>query len=159
MELSKDEVAALRRYLLQGGFLWVDDFWGRAEWTNLEQQMDRVLPELHWRNIPKEHPILNVVFPLEECPQVPAKIFWDSFGTTYDDPIGHREPTGGVPGVRDPHFKALFSNEGRLIAVATHNNDIGDGWERETENEEYFKVFSTKAYALGINIITYALTH
>ncbi len=159
MDLRKDEVAALRKYLLNGGFLWVDDFWGQAEWINLEQQMDRVFPELHWVDIPKSHAILHLVFPLDEPPQIPAKIFWDSFGTTYDDPQGHREPVGGIAGVQQMHFKGLFAEDGRLLAVATHNCDVGDGWERETENEDYFKIFSTKAYALSINIITYALTH
>ena len=159
MDLSKQEVAALRTYLTNGGFLWIDDFWGHAEWMNLEQQMERVFPDRRWRDIPKDHPILNIVFPLEECPQVPAKIFWDSFGETFDDPRGHREPTGGISGVRQNNFRGLFADDGRLLALATHNNDIGDGWERETENEQFFQIFSTKAYAIGINIITYALTH
>jgi hypothetical protein len=158
MDLRKTEVTALRQYLLNGGFLWIDDFWGHAEWMNLEMQMDRVFPELHWRDIPNDHPILTTVFELKECPQVPAKVFWDSTGETYDDPFGHREPTGGVAGVKDIHFKGLFHN-GRLITLATHNCDIGDGWERETEDERFFQIFSTKAYALTINIIVYALTH
>jgi len=158
MDLRKNEVTALREYLVNGGFLWIDDFWGQAEWMNLEVQMDRVFPELHWREIPKDHPILSSVFQLDECPQVPAKIFWDAFGETFDDPRGHREPVGGIPGVKDIHFKGLF-RDGRLIAVATHNSDIGDGWEREAENEQFFNVFSTKAYAIGINIVVYAMTH
>ena len=34
------------------------------------------------------------------------------------------------------------------------------GWEgREGEEEEFFFQFSPKAYALGINIVLYALTH
>ncbi len=159
LDFHKSEVAAMREYLLNGGFLWIDDFWGHAEWMNVEQQFDRVFPELHWREIPKDHPILNVVFDLKECPQVPAKIFWDSFGETFDDPRGHREPTGGIAGVNTVNFRGLFAENGRLLVLATHNSDIGDGWERESENEAYFETFSTKSYALAINIITYALTH
>ena len=45
------------------------------------------------------------------------------------------------------------------MAVATHNTDIGDGWEREGEDKEYFERFSVKSYALGLNIIVFALTH
>ena len=112
-----------------------------------------------WRSIPDDHAILIMVFPLEKCPQVPAKIFWDSWGETYDMPGGHREPTGGLAGVRDVNFQGLFDEDGRLMAVATHNSDIGDGWERERENIEFFEIFSTKSYAIGINIVVYALTH
>ncbi len=157
--LSDPEVEGLRAYMKRGGFLWIDDFWGDAEWVNLEQNMERVFPELTWRSIPNDHPILNMVFPLEKCPQVPAKIFWDSWHETYDMPGGHREPTGGLAGVRDVNFLGLFDENERLMAVATHNSDIGDGWERERENIEFFEIFSTKSYAIGVNIIVYALTH
>ena len=45
-------------------------------------------------------------------------------------------------------------------SIACHNTDNGDGWEREGENQYYFKEFSEKkAYPLGINIIYYAMTH
>lgn len=156
--LTDDEVKALRIYLERGGFLWIDDFWGIAEWQNLEEQMLRVFPDLKWGKIPATHPIFSMVFPLKECPQVPAKIFYDMTGETYDIPDGHREPVGGIAGVKDTHFMGLFK-DGRLMAVATHNNDIGDGWERETEGEEFFRIFSTKSYALSVNILVYALTH
>lgn len=157
--LDDEEVESLRRYLNRGGFLWVDDFWGIAEWDNLYVNMKMVFPDLEWRAIPKRHPILNVVFPLEECPQVPAKIFWEQLGLSYDDPGIHRYPHGGIAGVEDVNFKGLFDADGRLMAVATHNSDIGDGWERESESLEYFEEFSTKSYAMGVNIVVYALTH
>lgn len=157
--LSKQEIENLRAYLKRGGFLWVDDFWGHAEWQNFEENMQFVLPDARWREIPKGHAILNIVFPLEECPQVPAKIFWESSGQTFDAPVGHREPVGGIRGVMDVNFRGLFDKKNRLMVVATHNSDIGDGWEREAEDPEYFEVFSTKSYAIGINIVAYAMTH
>lgn len=157
--LTRAEARALRRYLLRGGFLWVDDFWGNAEWRNFERNMRDVFPEYDWRPIPNTHPILNIVFPLDQCPQVPAKIFWDSWRETFDHPDVHRQPAGGTRGVRTVNFRGLFDKSGRLMAVATHNTDIGDGWERETEHEEFFAEFSVKSFAMGINILTYALTH
>ena len=46
------------------------------------------------------------------------------------------------------------------MALFCHNNDIGDGWEREGENLEYFRNYSERvSYPLGINIVTYAMTH
>ncbi len=157
--LSEEEIAALRTYLNRGGFLWVDDFWGDAEWHTLEYNMSLVYPDLKWQTIPNGHAILRNVFPLEECPQIPAKIFWESWGQNYDPPEIHRYPAGGEDGVNSVNFRGLFSKDGQLLAVATHNTDIGDGWEREAEDERYFEQFSTKSYALALNIITYALTH
>lgn len=157
--LSPQEIEGLRAYLLRGGFLWVDDFWGDAEWDNFAFNMKQVLPELDWREIPRGHPILNIVFPLEECPQVPAKIFWEQWRETFDPPGVHRYPNGGIQGVSSVNFRGLFGKDGRLLAVATHNSDIGDGWEREAESRTYFEEFSVKCYAMGINIIVYAMTH
>ena len=100
-----------------------------------------------------------MVLPLKECQQIPAKIFWEEGRRSYDRPGVHRGPTGGEEGVRTVHFRGLFDKNGRLMAVATHNTDIGDGWEREGEDKEYFERFSVKSYALGLNIIVFALTH
>ena len=160
-QLDRQEENALRDYLKRGGFLWVDDFWGNGEWQNFEINMKGVFPELEWQKIPNTHDILQIVFPLEKCPQIPAKSFWDAgWRETYDHPRVHRYPTGGFEGVNKVRFMGLFEkNTNRLMAVATHNNDVGDGWEREGENLDYFKRFSTKSYAIGINIIVYALTH
>jgi hypothetical protein len=160
-QLERQEEKALRDYLKRGGFLWVDDFWGDGEWQNFELNMRGVFPDLEWQKIPNTHPILQMVFPLDECPQIPAKSFWDAgWRETFDHPRVHRYPHGGIEGVNKVNFKGLFDEEtGRLMAVATHNNDVGDGWEREGENIDYFKTFSTKSYAIGINIIVYALTH
>ena len=46
------------------------------------------------------------------------------------------------------------------MAVFCHNTDLGDGWERLTENEYYYREFSLKkALPMGINIAVYALSH
>jgi hypothetical protein len=45
------------------------------------------------------------------------------------------------------------------MVVMTHNTDISDTWEREGESKEYFDRFSPDGYAIGVNIILYALTH
>jgi len=41
---DEGEVANLRTYLLKGGFLWADDFWGEYAWSYWENQIRRVLP-------------------------------------------------------------------------------------------------------------------
>ena len=58
------------------------------------------------------------------------------------------------------HVRAIFDNNGRIMVIATHNTDNGDGWEREGEEDFFFHEFSEKrAYPLGINIIFYLMTH
>lgn len=158
-KLSAAELAALQQYLDTGGFLWVDDFWGRAEWNNFMASMGDLNPAWKWRAVPKDHPILTAVYPLQGCPQIPARIFFAQSGLAWDPPQVHRYPSGGVAGVRTVHFMGLFNEQQQLLAVATHNTDIADGWEREGESKEFFDRFSIKSYAFTINVLFYALTH
>ncbi len=158
-ELSRAERIALRRYLENGGFLWVDDFWGQAEWENLELNTLAESPGWKWIDIPADHPILSTVYPLKGCPQVTAFQFYVRSGVTYDPPGFHKLPNGGTADMSQVHFRGLLDPAGRLSGVATHNTDIADGWEREGENEEFFRRFSINAYALAVNVITYAMSH
>lgn len=156
MELSEAEKAGFREYLARGGFVWVDDFWGEGEWRNFERVMREVLPDAQWRSIPDSHPILHTVFELPTAPQVPARSFASPYGPSYEPAGMHRYPVGSLEQV---NFRGYFDDDGRLMLVATHNTDIGDGWEREAYGQWYFETYSTKSYALGVNVIVYALTH
>lgn len=146
------EVEALRQYLLNGGFLMVDDFWGEDEWYNFYREIKRVFPDREPVELPLSHPIFHAVFDLKEKPQIPAiniALAGRSQGITWER-----------PDAREPHYKALYDDKGRMMAILCHNTDLGDGWEREGENEWYFHEFSEKkAYPLGINIVFYAMTH
>ncbi|HEY8520141.1 MAG TPA: DUF4159 domain-containing protein [Gammaproteobacteria bacterium] len=155
MRLSDEEKARLREYLLRGGFLWIDDFWGDAEWWNVERIMADVLPEIRWQDIPADHPVLHAVFDLPGAPQIPAQDFAVR-GWKTDPPWIHRQPANRVEPV---HFRGYFDDDGRLMAVATHNTDVGDGWEREAYGQWYFETYSTQAYVIGVNIVVYGLSH
>jgi hypothetical protein len=153
MRLTPEETSRLRDYLLKGGFVWIDDFWGTAEWRNLEEVFAQVFPDRPWRDIPGDHPILQTVFPLDRAPQVPAR---DFAYLGRDEAWVHRYPAEPLTPV---NLRGVFDDEGRLMAVATHNTDIGDGFEREAYGEEYFETYSKVAYAMGVNIVVYALSH
>ncbi len=151
---SEEEVAALRRYLLNGGFLMVDDFWGDQQWEVFYRQIKRVFPEREPVELPIDHEIFRCVYRLKEKPQVPSIHSWDgrAGGITWE--YGH----GG--NTQEVHYKALFDDKGRMMAIICHNTDLGDGWEREGEDHLYFQEFSEKkSYPMGINIVTYAMTH
>lgn len=154
LTFSDEEVDALRNYLLSGGFLMVDDFWGDYEWENFEREIKRVFPTRPIQDLPPDHEIFRLVFTLPPSPQLPnIGQGWESqfTGVTW-------EPDKD-PGARTPHYRAIFDDLGRPMVIICHNTDLGDGWEREGENEYYFRQFSEKiAYPLGINILFYAMT-
>jgi hypothetical protein len=149
---ADEEVAALRKYLLCGGFLMVDDFWGEAEWENFAREFKRVFPDRDPVELPADHEVFRIVYQLKEKPQIPSI---------------HAAHAGRAEGVtferwdaREVHYKGVFDDKGRMVAFIGHNTDLGDGWEREGEDPWYFKEFSEKkAYPLGINVIVYAMTH
>lgn len=155
MELSAREKVRLRQYLHKGGFLWVDDFWGLGEWRNFERLMGEVLEGRPWQPVPADHPLMSVVFPLGEFPQVPARDFAVQ-GWAHDPPWYHRYPPVEIETVQ---LRGYFDDDGRLMVLASHNTDIGDGWEREGYGEWFFERYSTPSYAAGVNVVVYALTH
>ncbi|MFK7738473.1 MAG: DUF4159 domain-containing protein [Pirellulaceae bacterium] len=148
---SEDEVTELRRYCENGGFMMVDDFWGDEEYANFYQQIKRVFPNREPAEVPLEHDIFQCVYPLSEKPQVPSiHAFYG--GSRYEGRYGSSTAT--------PYYKAIYDDAGRIMVFICHNTDLGDGWEREGENKEYFAEYAVKkSYPLGINIVTYAMTH
>ena len=153
MDLSDEEVVSLRQYLDKGGFMMADDFWAPAAWQHVYREMKKVFPDREPRELNRDHDIFNLVYELEGTPQVPSIRAWQQ-GHLFE--YWHGDPQGD----EGPHFWGFFDDNERLVALLCHNNDIADGWEREGENAEYFRDYSERvSYPLGINIITYALTH
>lgn len=152
LAFSEEEVETLRRYLLNGGFLMVDDFWGEDEWYNFYYEIKRVFPNRELEKLELEHPIFHAVFDLKERPQIPSighALSGRNYGVTWER-----------SDAREVHYKGIYDDKRRMMAIICHNTDLGDGWEREGENEWYFHEFSEKkAYPLGINIVFYAMTH
>ena len=157
MVVSKEEKAAFARYLANGGFVWCDDFWGDAEWQQFADVMREVLPGREWRVLSADHPIFHTVFDLNDgMPQIPALPFASPGGSTAESPGAHKFPAGSLD---TPEMRAWLDDDGRIMVLATHNTDVGDGWEREAYGEWYFETFSTKSYMVGVNVMIYAMTH
>jgi len=148
--LSNAEVQRLREYLLKGGFLWVDDFWGTPAWDHWTSQIARVLPEFPIVDVAPADPMRQAMFPIAEVKQVPSIFSWGGPGS---DP---RERGSDSP---HANFRAIADKDGRVMVAMTHNTDIGDSMEREGENPDYFAEYSPPGYALATNIVLYALTH
>ena len=162
LSLREEEVPILRQYLLNGGFLMVDDFWGEWQWEGFAEQMHRVFPDRQFVDLPMEHPIFHTVFdlkgPLNKL-QVPTYRLGTMSGGTITWET-HRTRDGQAEECTEMHVRGLFDDQGRLMVLATHNTDNGDGWEREGDNDLFFHEFSEKrSFPLGINIIFYVMTH
>jgi Domain of unknown function (DUF4159) len=157
MRLSKPEKTALARYLENGGILWADDFWGDGEWQQFANTINDVLPGRDWQVLTAEHPIFHQVFDLNEMPQIPAVEFAArSGGRTAEYGGRHKPPVGSLDHAQ---MRAWLDEEGRIMVLATHNTDVGDGWEQEAYGDWYFEMFSTRAYMVGANVVVYAMTH
>ena len=152
VEFSQAEVDGLRAYLLKGGFLWADDFWGTEALEYWEEQLKRVLPEAQYRprEVPPSHPIYKMMFELKRIPQIPSIAHWRRSG-------GETSELGFDS--EQVHLRGITDERGRVMVLITHNTDIADAWEREAEDPRFFYLFSPEGYAVGINILLYAMTH
>jgi hypothetical protein len=152
--LSEPEAEALRNFLLNGGFLWLDDFWGEAEWAGMARELRKVFPKREWVELSLTNQLYHCVFDINSKAQVPNV----ELGTQSQFDPEHR--TWERPDARQVHHRAIFDDKGRLMVFATHNTDNGDGWEWEGDNLFYFREFSEKvSYPLAINVLFYVMTH
>jgi len=146
------EAQGLREYLQRGGFLWADDFWGEYAWEHWVGELRKALPsgEFTITDVPLDHPIFHVLYDVHELPQIPSIGFWAGTG-------GATSERGRDSAV--PHARGAFDADGHMLVFMTHNTDFGDAFEREGDMREYFNAFASRGYAVGINVILYAMTH
>jgi hypothetical protein len=141
--MTDAEATAMRKYLLKGGFLILDDtrdFFspGNMGWANIEANFKRIFPELHFVDLAISHPIFHSFFDVES---------FDVVRQYYD-----RGP---------PTFHGLFvGNDAtkRIMVLVNFNTDVSNFWEFSGQG---FQVVdgSNRAYELGVNYLIYALTH
>jgi len=154
LAIRDDEAAILRNYMLSGGFILVDNFWGDAAWANFASELRRIFPQLTPVELSLDHPIFHSVYDFKAKPQIPTAGVYENFGVFYDpnrdyDTMGH-----------EPHYFALFDDKGRMMMLMCHNNHFGDGWEHEGDDPNYFHVIAEgMAYPMFINTLVYAMTH
>jgi hypothetical protein len=146
MDLSDEEAKRLREYVLRGGFLFLDDFWGTYEWENVREQMRRVFPEYQIKDLPRDHSLFHCYFDINEVIQVPGIGSWLGRGVTHEK--------GGTV----PHYMGIEDDKGRLFAFIARNCDLGDAWEW-IDDPRYPLKYGLAAYRVGINVIIYAMTH
>ncbi len=126
-----DEAAALRDYLLGGGFLHVDDNYGLDE--SFRREIASVFPRRELVEIPPDHPVFNTFHALPE----------------------------GLPKVHEhdgqpPQAFGLF-DRGRLMLFYSYESDLGDGWEDPEVHDDPPET-REQALRMGVNLFVYAMT-
>ena len=142
----------LREYLLRGGYLVVDDFWGAEQWEIFRQTMDRVLPGQPITDIDESDSVMHVLYDIEEKDR------------TFIPGSRHlrRGPGGSVqvvqPAGSSPAWRAIDDYHGRMVVAVNFNTDVGDAWEF-ADVPYYPEPMTALAYRYGINYIVYSMTH
>ena len=126
---SNDDADNLRKYLLAGGFLHIDDNYGMDKF--IRPQMKKVFPETEFIELPFDHAIYHQKYDLNGLPKIHE----------------HDE--------KPPQGFGLFY-EGRLVCFYTFESDLGDGWE-DIEVHGDSEATRTKALKMGANIVQFAL--
>jgi hypothetical protein len=145
LDLAPEEAARLREYILRGGFIFFDDFWGDYEWENVVEQFHKVLPEYQIKDLPLSHPIFHSYLDVEEVVQVP---------NVYNAQRGITAEKGGVV----PYYMGIEDKNGRMVAFIARNCDLGDAWEW-INDPRYPVKYGLPAYKVGINVVIYAMSH
>ncbi len=143
-----EEAAALREFMLRGGFVMVDDFWGPQHWQDFLVELDKIFPERRPEKLDLNHPIFHSFFDIDEIMQVPGR------GVTWGFGMGFILDDADYPTA----MHGVFDDERRLMMIVNFNTDLGDGWEH-TFDQFYPTRYCNAAYKIGINTIVYALSH
>ena len=136
--LNTAEAAKLREYLDRGGFLMVDDFWDEDEWRIFMQSMQRVFPDRPILELEEGHPVLHVLYDLDQRTQIPGR--------------------NGQQAGTSPHWRGIFDDKDRLVVAINFNMDMGDAWEH-ADDPFYPEPMTALAYRFGVNYVIYSMTH
>ena len=130
VRFSPRERAALRSYLLEGGFLHADDNYGLDE--SLRRELATVFPERPLTPIPPDHPVFHQLYSFD----------------------------AGLPKVHEHDGEAAQAwgvfDDGRLMVFYSHESDLGDGWEDAAVHGDAPETREA-ALRMGVNLFVYAL--
>jgi len=136
--LNDAEATLLREYLDRGGFLMVDDFWGEYEWSIFVESMLRVFPDRPIAELGEDHPLLHVLYDLDQRTQIPGR--------------------GGQRAGTVPHWRGIFDDDERLMVAINFNMDMGDAWEH-ADDPWYPEPMTALAYRFAVNYLIYSMSH
>jgi len=146
-KLTDAQVATVREYLLRGGFLMLDDFWGPEEYARFDETMKAIFPDRPVVEIDSKDPIFHSVYNLDDrfqilgdwCVHFSVQCQQRAAGTT-------------------AHWLGVYDDKNRLMVMISFNSDIGDAWEW-ADGPQYPEKMAGEAIRIGVNYVVYAMTH
>jgi hypothetical protein len=149
-KLTDAQAAKLRDYLLRGGFLYLDDFWNKVEWERFDETMSAVFPDRPIVELPNKEAIFHTVYDLDDRYQIMGT--W-ALGTC--GPISNQfDRWVGTTA----QWKGIYDDHNRVMVAISFNSDVGDSWEW-ADAPCYPERFSALGIRIGVDYVTYALTH
>lgn len=128
---TDQEAQNLRRYLVGGGFLHIDDNYGLDKFIRIE--MKKVFPELSFVELPFDHPVYHQKYKFPK----------------------------GLPKVHEHDAKPAqgfgIIHQGRLVCFYSYECDLGNGWEDQSVHNDPEEV-RQQALKMGANLLSYSLT-
>lgn len=147
-QLTDSQAEKIRDYLLRGGFLFCDSFFGSGSWAGFEAGMWQIFPDRQIVDLPDDHPIFHIVYELPTMSkrQIPNlnSLMGGGGGYLSDGAI--------------PRWRGIFNDDGRLMVLIAFNNDVADSWQW-ADNPDYPAESANLGLRLGVNIAVYAMTH
>jgi hypothetical protein len=147
MYLSGEEAEKLREYLLRGGFLHVDDYWGLQQRRAVEEEMQKIFPDREMVKLKLDHEVFRTFFTVDTIMQIP----------NVNNACNGRQ-TWEQSSEIDPMIFGISDDKGRLMVLITYNSDLGDAWEW-MDLPCYPEKYSGQAYRMGVNFMIYAMSH
>jgi len=142
-DLTDEQAAKIREYLLRGGFFYADDFWGPDEWRGFEVGIKKIFPNREIVELPDEEPLFHTVYDLSDRYQILGE--WG---------LRRGPRDGGIT----PRWMGVRDDKGRLMVAITANSDIGDSWEF-ADLPAYPERYSALGIRIGVNYVLYSMTH
>jgi len=144
-KLTISQAKKLREYLLRGGFLMLDDFWGPEEWDRFMESMRLVFPDRPIVEIEDKDSIFHTVYDLDDRYQILGQ--WALHGRM-------RYRSDGTVA----RWRGIYDDHGHIMVAMSFNSDIGDSWEWADE-ASYPEKFSALGIRIGVNYVVYSMTH
>jgi len=146
-KLTEAQAKTIREYLLRGGFIYMDDFWGPEEWARFDESMKMVFPDRPAVEIDTKDSIFHVVYDLDDRYQILGQWSLRGGGFMAQRAVGTRA-----------QWRGIYDDKGRVMVAMSFNSDVGDSWEW-ADDPRYPEKYSALGIRIGVNYVVYAMTH
>jgi hypothetical protein len=151
-KLTEAQAKTLREYLLRGGFLMLDDFWGAEEYGRFAESMNRVFPDRPVVELDSKDAIFHSVYDLDDRFQILGT--WAMPGWGRGGGGGMAQRAYGTKA----HWMGVYDDRQRVMVAISFNSDIGDSWEW-ADDPRYPQEMAALGIRIGVNYVVYAMTH